>query len=96
MPKLTFIAGAAAGYVLGTRAGRERYAQIKAGSGQLWRSQPVQRQVASARHVAKTRVAPAALDAVSTAATAAGDRLREGAGRISADSERDVRSSVER
>ncbi|MEU2676681.1 DUF5682 family protein, partial [Streptomyces sp. NPDC007107] len=33
--RLTFIAGVALGYVLGTRAGRERYEQLKKAAQQL-------------------------------------------------------------
>ena len=40
--KVAFVLGAAVGYVLGTRAGRERYAQIKRGATQVWESAPVQ------------------------------------------------------
>ncbi|MBM6544645.1 protoporphyrinogen oxidase [Janibacter sp. YIM B02568] len=94
MAKLSFLLGASVGYVLGARAGTERYAQIKSGAGQLWRSQPVQQQVSAARHAAKTKAAPAALDAVSGAASAAGDKLRTGGGRI-AGSKDDVPSSVD-
>ena len=36
MSKLTFVVGIAAGYVLGTRAGRGRYEQIKQLSGRAW------------------------------------------------------------
>lgn len=43
--KLLIVAGAAAGYVLGTRAGRERYEQIKARATELWRDPHVQRTV---------------------------------------------------
>ena len=42
--KLSLLAGAAAGYVLGARAGRERYEQIAAGAQKLWESKPVQKQ----------------------------------------------------
>jgi hypothetical protein len=35
MKRLIFVAGAAAGYVLGTRAGRERYQQIADGARRL-------------------------------------------------------------
>ena len=45
MGKLTFIAGLAAGYVLGARAGRQRYEQIRRTSGKVWNSGPVQKQV---------------------------------------------------
>lgn len=94
MAKFSFLLGAAAGYVLGARAGRQRYEQIAAGAGQLWRSQPVQQQVASAKHAAKTKAAPAAMDAVSNAAAAAGDKMRQSAGRISSDPQRDVASQT--
>ncbi|WP_068261628.1 hypothetical protein [Janibacter limosus] len=94
MSKISFLLGAAAGYVLGARAGRQRYEQIRSGAGQLWQSQPVQNQVASAKRAAKTKAAPAALGAVSTAASAAGDKMREGASTITSDPQRDVASAV--
>lgn len=94
MAKLSFLLGAAAGYVLGARAGRQRYEQIRSGAGKVWQSQPVQNQVTTAKHAAKTKAAPAALDAVSSAATVTGDKLRHGAGRISGDAQRDVASDV--
>lgn len=43
--KVAFVLGAAVGYVLGTRAGRERYEQIKRGAQRVWRTEPVQRGV---------------------------------------------------
>lgn len=43
--KLLFVAGAAVGYVLGTRAGRKRYDQMKAAATKVWESPSVQRQV---------------------------------------------------
>ena len=55
MGKLGFLAGMAAGYVLGARAGKQRYAQIKTVSGKVWNSQPVQKQVASAKEAARTQ-----------------------------------------
>lgn len=94
MAKLSFLLGAATGYVLGARAGRQRYDQIRSGAGKVWQSRSVQHQVSTAKHAAKTKAAPAALDAVSTAATAAGDTLRQGAGRITGDPGRDVASDV--
>ena len=76
MGKLTFIAGLAAGYVLGARAGRQRYEQIRRTSAKVWNSGPVQKQVDSAKEVARTKAAPAVADMVSDAARATGDRLR--------------------
>lgn len=76
MGKLGFLAGAAAGYVLGTRAGRERYEQIRAISSKVWNSGPVQRQVSSAKHAAKTKAAPLVADALGDAAKQTAERLR--------------------
>ncbi|WP_370890771.1 protoporphyrinogen oxidase [Janibacter sp. GXQ6167] len=94
MGKLSFLSGIAVGYVLGARAGRERYEQIRAGAMQLWRSDPVQGQIDNAKHAAKTKAAPAALGVVSNAAAVAGDKLREGADRIKSDPARDVASET--
>lgn len=46
--KLFFVAGAALGYVLGARAGRKRYEQIKAAVESVWESPAVQRQTHAA------------------------------------------------
>lgn len=43
--KLLFVAGAALGYVLGSRAGRARYEQIKTVSGKIWNNGSVQKGV---------------------------------------------------
>lgn len=40
--KLTFVAGVGIGYVLGTRAGRERFDQIAGKAKQFWNSETVQ------------------------------------------------------
>ena len=76
MGKLGFLAGMAAGYVLGARAGKQRYAQIKTVSGKVWNSQPVQKQVASAKEAARTKAAPVVADLVGDAAKATAARLR--------------------
>ena len=76
MRKLTFLAGAAAGYVLGTRAGQRRYEQIKKASGRVWHSGPVQKQVGRAKEATKTKAAPLLADAVASAAKGTAERLR--------------------
>ncbi len=76
MGKLTFIAGMAAGYVLGARAGRQRYEQIRRTSGKVWNSGPVQKQVYNAKEVARTKAAPVVADMVADAARATGEKLR--------------------
>lgn len=54
--KIAFVLGAAVGYVLGTRAGRERYEQIKRGAEALWKTEPVQRGVGAVRGVVGDQV----------------------------------------
>jgi oxygen-dependent protoporphyrinogen oxidase len=43
--KLLFVAGAAVGYVLGARAGRKRYEQIKSAAARVWETPGIQKQV---------------------------------------------------
>lgn len=76
MGKLGFLAGMAAGYVLGAKAGKQRYAQIKTLSGKVWQSAPVQNQVAQAKQAAKTKAAPMVADLVGDAAKQTAERLR--------------------
>lgn len=47
--KIAFVLGAAVGYVLGSRAGRQRYEQIKRGAQTLWETSPVQQGVGVVR-----------------------------------------------
>ncbi|MBF4623151.1 YtxH domain-containing protein [Clavibacter sp. VKM Ac-2872] len=46
--KLLFVAGAGVGYVLGARAGRKRYEQIRTNAKKVWDDPKVQRQVDNA------------------------------------------------
>lgn len=78
MGKLSFLAGMAAGYVLGAKAGTQRYEQIRRTSGKVWNSQPVQKQVANAKEVARTKAAPVVADMVADAARATATTLRQG------------------
>ncbi|GAA2226614.1 YtxH domain-containing protein [Herbiconiux moechotypicola] len=54
--KIIFAVGLATGYVLGTRAGRERYEQIKAGAEKVWNTPVVQSGVGKVQEFAGTRV----------------------------------------
>ena len=78
MGKLSFLAGMAAGYVLGAKAGTRRYEQIRHTSGKVWNSDPVQKQVANAKEAARTKAAPVVADLVADAARATGEKLRQG------------------
>ncbi|RKR75735.1 hypothetical protein [Frondihabitans australicus] len=51
--RLLFVAGAAIGYVLGSRAGHQRYEQIAAGASKVWHSAPVQKQVVKVERAAE-------------------------------------------
>lgn len=52
--KVGLVIGLAAGYVLGTRAGRERYEQIKEQALKVWELDPVQKQVDRAKDFTKS------------------------------------------
>lgn len=80
--RLTFLAGIAAGYVLGARAGRSRYEQIKSQADQLWHDPRVQGTVSSAStRVAETakEVAPEIQAKLTEAADAAKAKVTDAA-----------------
>ncbi len=52
--KVGLVVGIAAGYVLGSRAGRERYDQIKTEWLKVWNTEPVQKQVGKVKEAAKS------------------------------------------
>lgn len=68
--KIAFVLGATVGYVLGTRAGRERYEQIKRGAKAVWETPPVQNGVGAVKGAVGDRV-----EAVQRAAIRAGKDL---------------------
>ena len=53
--KITLLTGAAVGYVLGTRAGRERYDAMKRQAESLWRNPKVQEKAQAAQDFAKEK-----------------------------------------
>ena len=53
--KAGLVIGLAVGYVLGTRAGRERYEQIKTQWLKVWDTEPVQTQVTKVKDFAKSQ-----------------------------------------
>jgi hypothetical protein len=65
--KILFLTGLGLGYVLGTRAGRERYEQIKTTVGRLWNDPRVQRQVDTVGAYVKDK-APEVVEFVSDSA----------------------------
>ena len=78
--KILFVTGAAVGYVLGTRAGRKRYDQMKSAALKVWESPGVQKQVNAVEDyvAAKIGEAPEALyTTVKKAVVRANDRRKE-------------------
>lgn len=55
--KIGLVVGLGVGYVLGTRAGRERYEQIKTQWLKVWHLDPVQEQVTKVTDFAKSQAA---------------------------------------
>jgi hypothetical protein len=70
--KILFVAGLGLGYVLGTRAGREKYDELKAAALKVWNDPRLQKQVDAAQEFVKDK-APEVADFVSdTAKTVVG------------------------
>lgn len=61
--RILLVVGLAVGYVLGTRAGREKYDQMVAQAQKLWNDPRVQKQVKTAEQFAKDK-APDVVDFV--------------------------------
>ncbi|WP_175411109.1 YtxH domain-containing protein [Streptomyces sp. TRM64462] len=74
--KLTFVIGLAVGYVLGTRAGRERYEQLRKSARQLSENPAVRNAAETAAQTGR-EVAGRAYNAVSEKV---GDRMPESVG----------------
>jgi hypothetical protein len=77
--KIMFIFGLAVGYLFGTRAGRERYEQIKAGAEKVWQDPRVQRQVDTVEGFVKDKAPDLAGKATSAAKNVA-STVRSGRG----------------
>lgn len=52
MSRISLLIGAGVGYVLGTRAGREKYDKMAAEAQKLWRDPRVQKKTKQAQHAA--------------------------------------------
>lgn len=79
MSKLTLLAAAGVGYVLGARAGHERYDQIKAQAQKVARNPKVQDAAHQAQAAAATQAAAAAgvvKEKVTDAASTVADKAR--------------------
>lgn len=74
--KLLFVAGLAVGYVLGTRAGRQRYEQIKLAAKNVWESEPVQWAAGQAQDAVADVADKAVAQARKVIAQVAGDQAK--------------------
>ena len=74
MKKLTLLIAGGIGYVLGTRAGRERYEQIKRTATRVKDDPRVQEKATQAADLAKEK-APLVKDKVAAAASTAADKV---------------------
>ena len=74
MKKLTMLIAGGVGYVLGTRAGRERYEQIRGLAGKVKDDPRVQEKAQQAADLAKEK-APVVKDKVVAAASTAADKV---------------------
>lgn len=79
--RIMFVTGAAAGYVLGARAGRRRYEQIKAGAEKLWNDPNVQKSVDQVQTFVKDK-APEVQSVVTANANKVMDGAKKTAGRV--------------
>lgn len=78
--KVMFLVGLGLGYVLGTRAGRERYEQLRASAEKLWTNPRVQTQVQRAEDYVRG-AAPEVVERVETTAKKVVDQVRERRGK---------------
>lgn len=72
--KILFVAGLGLGYVLGTRAGRERYNELKDAALKVWNDPRVQKQVDTVEDFVKEK-APEVADFVSDGAKTIVDKV---------------------
>ncbi|MGC5076336.1 hypothetical protein [Agrococcus sp. DT81.2] len=69
--RILFVVGLGAGYVLGAKAGRQRYEQIASAADKVWNSPSVAKQRHEVQHFVETK----APKLVETAKDAAGDAV---------------------
>ena len=84
MAKLSFLAGFGAGYVLGSKAGRERYEQIRSLAEQVKNNPKVQAKAHQAADAAREH-APVVKDKLADAAGSAASKVKPSGGPDAAD-----------
>ena len=76
MGKFSLLAGAAIGYVLGAKAGHQRYQQIMGRAAKAWSSDPVQMKLETAKDAVRTK-APMIAEKVGEAAKLTGSKRKD-------------------
>lgn len=89
MKKLTMLLAGGVGYVFGTRAGRERYEQIRRLAGRVKDDPRVQEKAHQAADLAKEK-APVVKDKMASAAGAATDKVTPSSGSDRSDLESEL------
>lgn len=84
--KALFLVAGAAGYVLGARAGRERYDQIASGVGRIWGNPKVQKRVVD--------LEDRATDAAKHAGAVAGEKVSATASSVASSVAETVKAKV--
>jgi hypothetical protein len=87
MSKIFTLAVGAAGYVLGARAGRERYEQIKSQADKVWSNPKVQQAASNAQDLAADK-APLVKDKATSAAHKASSSAKDVASKASSKTSR--------
>ena len=72
--RILFVVGLGAGYVLGAKAGRQRYEQIAGAADKVWNSPAVSKQRHEVQHFVETQ-APKLMESASDVATGAIDKV---------------------
>ena len=88
--KITLLVGGAVGYVLGAKAGRQRYEQIRSQARSVWNNPKVQAKAGQAQDFAKYKapvVKDKAAEAAATAAAAAKDAAGAAKDKLGGDSQ---------
>ena len=73
--KVLLLIGAGVGYVLGSRAGRQRYEQIKGSAEAMWHAPAVQERVTEAEEAIKAK-APEVQERLASAASRATEKVK--------------------
>ncbi|AKU18300.1 YtxH domain-containing protein [Luteipulveratus mongoliensis] len=81
MGKLSFLIGLGAGYVLGARAGKQRYEQLKSQANKVWENPSVQSKVGDVAEQVKAK-APAVTSAATSAAQSATSAAQKAAHKV--------------